>query len=327
MLPTPRPVLFVFLDGVGVGPADPAHNPLLRAELPTLRSLLEGPPPTVRDPERVGPRGTAFPLDATLGVSGTPRSGTGQTALLTGRNAAELHGTHFGPWTPVALRPILADESFLRRARERGFRVAFANAYPRDYRDRVTSRSIAPITLAAEAADLLVRHDGALRRGRAVATEIVNDGWRTHLGVDVPRITPREAGRHLAALAARHDLTLFAHYATDHAGHGRNATAAVAALERVDRFLGGLVDAMDEETLLVMASDHGNLEDLRAQHTRNPALGLLAGPDAVNRRRGLRAITDVADAVLRWLGTEAPSARRPESDRKEVEGDRPTQGG
>lgn len=318
-MPTARPVLFVFLDGVGVGPPDPAHNPLLRAELPTFRSLLDGPPPTVRDRERVGPRCTAFPLDATLGVPGTPRSGTGQTALLTGRNAARLHGTHFGPWTPVALRSILADESVLRRARDRGFRVAFANAYPSDYHDRVTSRSIAPVTLAADAADLLVRHRGALRRGRAVATEIVNDGWRTHLGGGVPKVTPEEAGRHLAALAGHHDLTLFAHYATDHAGHRRSAAAAVAALARVDRFLAGLVDAMDDETLLLIASDHGNLEDLRVQHTKNPALGLLAGPDAGSRRRGLRAITDVADAVLRWLGTETASEGKREAGREELE--------
>jgi hypothetical protein len=54
---------------------------------------------------------------------------------------------------------------------------------------------------------------------------------------------------------------------------------------------------------LLVASDHGNLEDIRGGHTRNPALGLAAGPDA--RGAGaLRDLREVAGFVLGVLGAE-----------------------
>ena len=37
--------------------------------------------------------------------------------------------------------------------------------------------------------------EAALVEGRAVASEIVNGGWRTRLGRDVPDVTPEAAGR------------------------------------------------------------------------------------------------------------------------------------
>ena len=66
-----RRVLFVFLDGVGIGPDDPAHNPFLRGRLPWLAEAL-GDVPTLDRPETRGPSAHAFPLDATLGVDGIP---------------------------------------------------------------------------------------------------------------------------------------------------------------------------------------------------------------------------------------------------------------
>lgn len=296
-------MLFLFLDGVGIGPADPDRNPFLRSELPALSELFGGSLPTLDAPERTGPEAVGFPLDATLGVEGEPRSGTGQAALLTGRNAPRLYGRHFGPWTPVRLRPLLDEENLLTRARDVGLEIAFANAYPEGYPGSRSSRTVAAPPLAARSAGVLDRHHRALARGEAVASEIVNDGWRMHPGHrSVPEVTPTEAGANLARIAARHELTLYAHYATDHAGHRGGMDGAVAALERVDAFLGGLVAELDPEILLVVASDHGNIEDVDAEHTRNPVLGILAGPDAERRRAGLTRITDLAGAILGWLG-------------------------
>ena len=107
----------------------------------------------------------------------------------------------------------------------------------------------------------------------------MNDGWREHLGRrEVPAISPAEAGRNLARIAAAHDLTLYAHYTTDAAGHRRDLGAAIRSIECVDAFLGGVLDALPADTLLLITSDHGNLEDARTGHTRNPALALVYGP-------------------------------------------------
>ncbi len=306
----PARVLFVFLDGVGIGPADPARNPFLRARLPALHDLLGSRLPTLDRPEVRAPGAWVLPLDATLGVEGIPRSGTGQAALLTGRNAAALYGRHFGPWTPVRLRPLVREESLLRRALDAGADVAFANAVPTDYPSSRWARRPAAPPLAAEAAGLLTRHEQALERGEAVSSEIVNTPWRTHLGfTHLPEVTPRGAGRNLARIAADAHLTLFAHYGTDHAGHRGGMSGAVEALERVDAFLGGVLEALPSDALLVVASDHGNIEDVRAGHTRNPALLLLAGPGSRRVRSRLRptgpngpaTIADLAPVLLELL--------------------------
>jgi 2,3-bisphosphoglycerate-independent phosphoglycerate mutase len=75
----------------------------------------------------------------------------------------------------------------------------------------------------------------------------------------------------------------------------------VRALECVDAFLGGVVDALPGGTLLVIASDHGNIEDATTGHTRNPVPVLALGPGAAEVADRTRAITDVAPALLDLL--------------------------
>ena len=86
----PRRVIFLFLDGVGLGNDDPDTNPLARAHLPTLHDLLDGAPLTAASGQVSTTQATLTPLDARLGVPGRPQSATGQAALLTGRNAPQL---------------------------------------------------------------------------------------------------------------------------------------------------------------------------------------------------------------------------------------------
>lgn len=300
-MPPPDRVLLLFLDGVGIGPADPAVNPFLSARIPTLTYLMGGALPTLGAPEVDGAGGRSFPVDATLGVEGTPQSGTGQAALFTGESAAELYGRHFGPWTPVALRPLVEDHNVLKRVRQSGRSVAFANAYPKGWPGPRGGRRIAGPPLAARGAGLLTRHEEALASGEAVSSEIVNDGWQRHLGhTDLPTVTPVEAGENLARIANRHDLTLYAHYATDTAGHRGRMEGAVAALERVDSFLEGVTAHLDGDTLLLLVSDHGNLEDVRVGHTRNPSLGVAAGAGA-ERAANLRDLRHVTPFLMATL--------------------------
>jgi bisphosphoglycerate-independent phosphoglycerate mutase (AlkP superfamily) len=151
---------------------------------------------------------------------------------------------------------------------------------------------------------LLVRHQEQLARGEAVASEIVNDGWRRHLGFsDLPEISATGAGRTLGLIAGAHDLTLFAHYSTDTVGHGGDLAACVTALERVDAFLAGLLETLPPDHHLLVCSDHGNIEDVGVRgHTRHPALGLVAGPDAAGLASSLTSLLDVTPAVAGWLG-------------------------
>lgn len=274
-------VLLVFLDGVGIGEDDPDVNPFVRgrALVPTLLTVMGGSLPTLDAPHTSDGQGCAFPLDALLDMEGTPQSGTGQAALLTGESAAEIFGRHFGPWTPVVLRPVVEDHSVLKRAQDSGREVVFANSYPRGWPGPRGGLRIAGPPLAARGAGLLNRHEEALGEGRAVSSEIVNDGWRKHLGHSwLPRVTPEEAGANLARIAAEADLTFYAHYTTDTAGHEESFDDAIEALVRVDRFLAGVLAELDSDITLLLTSDHGNIEDVRVGHTLNPALGAAFGP-------------------------------------------------
>lgn len=276
-------------------------NPFFAAELPRLSELLGGELPSLDTPRVEGPFATAFPFDASLDTEGVGQSGTGQAALLTGVDAARLFGRHFGPWIPVALRPIVEEQSFLRRAVHSGLDVAFANALPRDWPGPRGSRGIAGPPLAARGAGLLDRHEEALTRGDAVSGEFTNRGWVRYLGhTDVPIISAEEAGANLARIAGAHDLTLFAHYATDTAGHEQALVPATHALQRVDRFLGGLLDARTEDLEVLIVSDHGNIEDVRVGHTQNPALGLLLGDTEGLPIDGadLRGVPDLVERLL-----------------------------
>jgi hypothetical protein len=300
-------VLLVFLDGVGIGPAHPERNAFPVAGLPTLRRLLGGRVPVADDLDGEGRIVTEHAVlvaaDATLGIAGTPQSGTGQTSLLTGRNAAAEYGRHFGPWVPTKLREMLAEENLLTRAVRSGARAAFANANPvaAEADPRIFRRPAAP-PLAAKAAGVPIRGLPELYAGEAVASSITNERWRAHTGDALPDVTAAEAGARLARIAGGAEVTLFAHYDTDYAGHRGALGGAVAALERVDAFLGGLVDALPGDTLLVVSSDHGNVEDATGGHTTNPVPVLAVGPGRGELAGRVRDIAGVAPVLLDLLG-------------------------
>jgi hypothetical protein len=303
-------VLFVFLDGVGVGADDPSINPLAAADAPALLDILEGRKAVSDSFPFVGARASAVALDATLGIPGLPQSGTGQIALLTGLNAAERFGRHFGPYAPTTLRSMVQQESLLARTVRAGRKVTFANGYPAGLIAMAEDSGRRPlplraaITIAALGAGVLSRHEADIISGNAVASEITHDSWR-RFGTrpEIPAIAPVQAGRNLARIANSHDLTLFAHYATDSAGHLKDLSAGIAAWQLVDEFIGAVVSSLDDDVLLIIASDHGNLEDARTQHTRNPALCIVVGPGHHKLASRLRALTDVTPELLALLAT------------------------
>ncbi|MBK8049051.1 MAG: hypothetical protein IPK16_19245 [Anaerolineales bacterium] len=105
-------VIFIFLDGVGLGPDDAQINPLAADEFPTLRVLLDGKR-AVENTGRLSTRAAELaPTDAQLGVRGRPQSATGQAALLTGINAPARLGEHYGPRPDARVRAVLDEGAF-----------------------------------------------------------------------------------------------------------------------------------------------------------------------------------------------------------------------
>ncbi|MDQ4078574.1 MAG: alkaline phosphatase family protein [Chloroflexota bacterium] len=301
-------ILFVFHDGVGVGAADPGSNPFLEANIPAWRELANGGWLTLEAPSaRRSAHGSVLGADATLGVPGEPQSGTGTTALLTGVNAPAMVGHHAGPYPPRSLRPLLREQNLLTRVREEGLHIAYANAYPPFYLERLERGKArrTTCTQAALAAGLTLRGYEELVTGQALSSWITNEHW-IRLVPGVPPISPFQAGQNLARLALEHDVTLFEYFHTDHRGHRPNMAKAHATLNRLDRFLAGIIDTLDPmRHLLLLAADHGNFEAQdHSDHTRNPALITVWGHHHTETAERIHAITDVVPALLGWLETK-----------------------
>lgn len=308
--PGAGPVVLVFVDGLGWGRVDPAVNPC-HADGVRLFAL---PDAAALSPGEVVPLpwgGLARPIDAVLGVAGIPQSATGQTTLLTGVNAQARLGHHLTGFPNASLRELLFEASLLKRVGERGLPAAFLNAYrPLFFQlPRERQLCLSATTVANLAAELPFRTLDDLRAGRAVYHDITSDELRQR-GFDVPAITPEAAGRLLGREARRHAFTLFEYFRTDQAGHARDLPRARDELARLEAFLAGLLaellptaataggDAVPG-ALVILTSDHGNLEDLSTRsHTRNPVPLMAWGAGAATLLAAVSDLAAVAPAIL-----------------------------
>jgi hypothetical protein len=302
-----RPILLVFVDGVGVGPDRPG-NPFAERPLGGLRRLAGGP--LVAGCEHVTAGRTVASIDATLGVDGLPQSGTGQTALFTGVNAARALGRHVPAMPGPRLRAIVEAEGLFAKALTGGHSVAFANAFNPAYLEGLATGERRPSVTVhlARSAGVALRSVADLVRGEAVSWDIERDLYRRAVGDFVPAVAAAEAGRQLAKMTPPHDLVLYETFLTDLAGHGRVPVSVLDAIERVDAFVEGVLAALPAQVTMVLCSDHGNVEEpAHTRHTRNPvplvAVGPLAGFFA-----GIEAIDQLTPAVLRALGVGARRA-------------------
>lgn len=297
-------VLMIFFDGWGIGADDAAANPFLTAPMPALRSLLGGRLPTRSHPHIALPQVSLVPTDATLGVPGVPQSATGQTTIFTGVNAARAIGEHVGPYPNAALRKLLSEDNLFQRLVAAGRRVAFANAYPPIFFDRLARNSArrSATSYAAHAAGVRYRDINDLRSGQAVSAFVTNERW-VAMGADVPIITARQAGRNLARLASEHDFTLFEYFLTDAAGHKGKPDLAALVLDEVDELLAGVFEEIDLATSLVVStSDHGNLENMSIRgHTLNPVPTLAIGKGQADIAGKIRSLVDITPALVQVI--------------------------
>jgi hypothetical protein len=291
-------VVFLFLDGVGIGKKETDTNPFFRAHMPALTSLCGGDLPHTPFNRISSDLAEVIAINATLGVSGLPQSGTGQTALFTGVNGAKKFGRHFGPYPPSVLRQVIAERNILHQLKSIGKSVVFANAFPQQFIDYIASgtRRLSVTTLSCQLAGIPLLTANELQLGKGISADFLCSQWPEleHQGIKL--ITAFEAGKHLAQIGVQHDFTLFEYWLTDHAGHSQRMMFAIEVLERFDEFLSGFIELFDlTNSLLIIVSDHGNIEDLSTRsHTRNRVPCILAGKyrrQLVNRIKNLMHVT------------------------------------
>jgi len=299
-IPELRHLLLFFIDGLGIGADDPEINPCCHPSLNLFRQCHTGifALPTASE-------GLAMGLDANLGMEGLPQSATGQTSLLTGVNGARLLGRHLNAFPNKALRQVIAEHNILKRFTDHGFRAAFLNTFRPPFFDldpfQIINR-LSVTTVSNLYAGLRFFDLDDLRARRSVYHDITGAGLIDH-GFDVPLYTPQEAGEIIGAASREYDFSLFEFFQSDVAGHSRDFARALGVLTRLEDNLAGILAVVDlDHTLVLVTSDHGNIEDLAVKgHTRNPVMTLLFGCGREEIASRLHSLTDVAPALLRAL--------------------------
>lgn len=293
-------VIFIFIDGVGLGKAgasNPFYNNTYESfELLTGSSFNDTSRPVIK-------RDHLFkPIDANLGTEGLPQSGTGQTALFTGKNAAKEIGKHFGPFPHSGIKPFLKKESIFHGVKEMDKKPYFINAYPPVFFEHAKKRNRwSCTTLMTKSADMKLNSTEDVLKERALTSEIVQNAWREKLGIDIPKITPKDAAKRLLNVVPDYDVLLYEYYLTDKAGHNQSEEDARRVLKPLDDFLLHIINYKKSSDTLLITSDHGNLEDLSTKtHTRNKVPLFILGENA-KQFQSIESLVDVKEEILNIL--------------------------
>lgn len=300
-------VLFIFLDGIGLGENNPETNPFARARMPNLNRLLGGRSLLKESAPYHGEHASLLAVDPAVGVSGLPQSATGQAILLTGINIPAALGYHYVPKPNPGVAAYLKEATLFSRFAKEGRKAALLNAYPPRYFDGIDSgkRLYSSIPLAVTNARLpLFKHDD-LFAGRALSADFTGEGWRTMLGFrEAPLMDAPQSGRKLGALAKQYDFALFEYWASDYAGHKQEMDNAVRLMETFDAVLGGLTEVWDDDGLILVTSDHGNMDDLSTRkHTDADVPALVIGDKAAREEftYGMKDLTHIAPAIWKTV--------------------------
>jgi hypothetical protein len=303
---TTKHILFLFIDGVGLGDDDPATNPFSIAQLPTLTRLTNGKKWFRDIGIQMSSQAMFIPTDPRLGVAGRPQSGSSQAAILTGLNVPQLIGEHYGPKPNEATRHILAQDNIFMRVKRANKTAALLDAYPPTLIKSIARGKTLPSSIqqAAMESGQALFDDVALRNRQAITAEWTGDEWRSHLKfVDTPVYSPQEAGRLMVEISRQYAFAFHSHWMTDYIGHRGTVAEGATFLERLDGVIDGILSAWDmDEGLVLLTSDHGNMELIGdRRHTANDVPTLIIGNDAPAFAHDFRQLTDFVPRIATYL--------------------------
>jgi 2,3-bisphosphoglycerate-independent phosphoglycerate mutase len=277
-------MLFIFVDGIGLRPAS-ADNPINAEICPTLCRLIAE---------------HSVAIDACLDMEGLPQSATGQASMFTGVNAAQFMGRHCEGFPGPSLRKLLGEDNLFMALRRKGIRCRFADAYMVESVDELVARrfkSVTTVMALTQPETISTQED--LRDKLAVTHDITGEVL-VKKGHAVKPITPLKAAEHLLQVVRAYDFTLFEIFQTDFAGHSSNFEEARLILKTLDQFLDSVEKlCVSAGILLVITSDHGNIEDMSVRgHTRNPVPLIALGPEAPAFLAHARSLTDITPRII-----------------------------
>jgi 2,3-bisphosphoglycerate-independent phosphoglycerate mutase len=215
-------------------------------------------------------------------------------------------GEHYGPKPNAAIREILARGSFFKRVVNSGKKAALLDAYPPKWHveiDRGKSLRSSYQQAAYEAGQRIFGLED-LKQGKALTPEWTGTAWRQYLKLDdTPVYTPHEAGKKLVEMSRDYDFAMHTHWMTDLVGHRGPLSRGVELLELFDGVMAGILDTWDDdEGLVIMTSDHGNMEVIGSRnHTENDVPTLVIGREKAAFAEGFNDLTDIVPHMAQLL--------------------------
>jgi predicted AlkP superfamily pyrophosphatase or phosphodiesterase len=311
-----KKLIFIFIDGVGIGKAD-AGNPFFAADTDYMPFFEGGCKLPDRTPVKA--------IDACLGVEGMPMSATGQTSLFTGVNVPAQLAEHRDSYPDSLMRKIIKEKSIFTLLRKKKLIPRFLNAFPgssdlytpfhvhiRDdgefrfsgeFRSRV-KRSLSVTTCMMIANHMMPFGNNDIRNERALFHDFTNLSLNGS-GANLPQFSPEKAAEIIYKVSRKYDLLLYEYFQTDFYGHGFEMTDCIKLVQQLDRLIKHLVHLLDKkkDTLLV-TSDHGNLEDGNTHyHTYNPVPLITWGLSSGELRDRIDNLTDVTPAIVKLFNS------------------------
>ncbi len=294
-------IIMLFIDGVGIGEDNPEFNPCTNSDKGIFNSA----------PAPFG--GFKFGLDANLDTAGLPQSATGQTAIYTGVNTADLLGRHLFGFPNKPLRDLLASQSLFVSLTQQGRSCNFLNAFrpvfftaPQIFENMRMSAT----TEMNRAAGLPFHTLHDIKNKTALYHDYSNRVLK-NLFFDIPEFDENDAAKIILKSSKKYDLVLYEYFETDMAGHGKNLDQAVKQIKKLEDLIMALLRRISmDDTILIIISDHGNIEDLRTKsHTNNPAYCAIWNDGDEQSIAALKSITDMYDYIFHTLHTKKNSKK------------------
>jgi len=284
-------ILLFFIDGFGIGDKNNLKNPFLKANTPILDEIS------------THNLGTYIKTDVSMKVTGLPQSATGQTALLTGKNAAKAMGRHKSGFPGPTLIEIISKFNIYKQLSKFNLSSTFANAYTKSYVEKVykNKKRASVTTQCLLHSNNEFRFLEDIKNNNAVYQDFTNKILRDK-GHNIPVFSPEKAANNLSKICLNHDFTLYEFFQTDKAGHSQNMNFARETLENLDKFLKQLVQNLENKVTIIITSDHGNIEDLSIKtHTKNKVPTIIIGKQKLDLKKSIKTITDITPAIISEL--------------------------
>lgn len=272
-------IIYLFIDGIGIGENNAKKNPFSRY----ANSILQICSGKLHLDNGLHKKIKVYPLDANMGVPGLPQSATGQTSLWTGINAPKIIGYHITGFPGPKLKSIIYDHSIIKKFVENRYKATLLNAYSPKFLKKLEKlprfASASTHVQKASGQSLFIVDDILQKKALYMdITHHIMHEYYPELKEKFPIMDPMQRGRDLVDIAHNYELVIFEYFLSDKAGHSQSFEAAKFIIDKLEKFLKGILEALEEDDTLIIISDHGNLEDLSTKtHTNNLVPLIVAG--------------------------------------------------